>query len=65
MVNVNLLNAQIVAVGKKPKDVYTALGLTRRQWYTRMKKATLNSDEMYELVKLLDIKNPIVIFFAD
>lgn len=65
MVDTNKLKGLIVERGKTQTEVAQELGITRKAWYDRISKKKFNSDEMYALVKILDISDPVPIFFAD
>lgn len=64
MINVNEIRAQMVRKGYTQKTLAKALGIAERTLQNKMKKAVFNSDEMYSMVRLLDIKEPEHIFFA-
>lgn len=53
MVNTIKLKGEIVSHGMTQKTVYESIGLSRRQWYNRMKAKKFSSDEIYGLCKLL------------
>lgn len=65
MVDVLELKASIVKSGFTQKEVYEGIGLTKRQWDSRCTSKKFDSDEMYKLVRFLNLDNPIPIFFAD
>lgn len=65
MVDTNKLKGLIVERGKTQTEVAKELGITRKAWYDRVAKKKFDSDEMYKLVKILEIDNPVPIFFAD
>lgn len=65
MVNVNLLKAEIVKAGLSIEDVYKGIGLSKRQWYERIRKGVFDSEEMYNLIRIIGIAEPVPIFFAD
>ena len=64
MVDVNALKGIIASRGKSQAEVAKYLGITPKTFYEKMKKGVFDSDEMYQMIKLLDIKNPSNIFFA-
>lgn len=45
-------------------DVAKALHITPKTFYTKMKTGLFDSEEMTILISLLDIKEPIAVFFA-
>lgn len=65
MVDVNKLKAAVVEKGLGYGEVAEKIGMSRRTWYDRISAKRFNSDEMYKLIKVLDIENPTAIFFAD
>lgn len=65
MVDTLELKAQISRRGMTAKQVYNEMGMTKRVWYDKMQKKKFDSDEMYRLIKILNIENPAPIFFAD
>lgn len=65
MVDVNKLKAAVIAKGITYEQAYTGAGMTRKMWYDRLKARKFDSDEMYKLIKVLDIADPADIFFAD
>lgn len=65
MVDTLELKAQISRRGMTAKQVYSEMGMTKRVWYDKMQKKKFDSDEMYRLIKILNIENPAPIFFAD
>ena len=65
MVDVNALKAAVVAKGLTYREAAEAIGMTRKTWYDRINSKKFSSDEMYRLIKLLNIADPSAIFFAD
>ena len=65
MVDVNKLKGLIVERGLTQTEVYSRIGLSKRQWQHRMENKKFDSNEIGSLIKLLDIDNPSPIFFAD
>lgn len=41
-----------------------ALGITQQTFCNKMKKGVFGSDEIYKMIELLKIQNPIEVFFA-
>ncbi|WP_101913158.1 helix-turn-helix domain-containing protein [Megasphaera vaginalis (ex Bordigoni et al. 2020)] len=62
MVDTNALRGIIAREGKSQVQVADALGITPKTFYEKMKKGVFNSDELYAMVKFLNISNPIKIF---
>ena len=65
MVDTLKIKALVIERGLTQTEVAKKLGMSNRAWYDRMNKKKFNSEEMYNLIHVLDIKNPIDIFFAD
>lgn len=67
MIDTNKLNAHIVANGLTKRKVAHLMGISEASMYSKMSKGIFGSNEMSELVKILNIpKEEIVqIFFAD
>lgn len=65
MVDVNALKAAWVKKGMTQADVAKGIGMTERTLSNRLKKGVFGTDEIEALVILLDIENPIAIFFAN
>ncbi len=64
MIQVNKLKGIIVEKGLSQADVAKAIGITPKTFYEKMKNGVFGSDEIEVMIKLLDIKDPIDIFFA-
>lgn len=64
MVNTNSLKGIIVSRGLTQQDVAKRLGLSPKTFYARMKKGVFMSDEIEQMIDLLEIDNPSSIFFA-
>lgn len=65
MVDTNKLKGLIVERGMTQTFVAESLGISRKSWYDRITKGKFDSDEIYSLIKILDIDNPTPIFFVD
>ena len=65
MVATGKLRGIIAERGLSQRKVAEHLGMTEKTFYTKMKKGVFDSDEMAQMISLLDIKNPIDIFFAN
>ena len=64
MINENLLKASYVAKGLTQEEVAEKLGITTNTFRFKIKNNTLDVRQMDVLIELLDIKNPIEIFFT-
>ena len=65
MVDVQKLKAAVVAKGMTYGETAERIGMSRKTWYDRMNSRKFDSDEMYRLIKVLDITDPAAIFFAE
>lgn len=65
MVNTNKLKAAIVEKGMTQVSVAKAIGMSNRAWFCRMQNKKFDADEMYSIIKVVGIENPMEIFFAD
>ncbi len=64
MVNTNKLRAIIVERGTTQEQVAKAMGITPKAFYVKMKKGVFKTNEAQCMIDLLDIENPVEIFFA-
>ena len=64
MVNVNELKAAIVRKGLTQKEVADKMTISPRTFTSRLNKGVFGSDEIEQLMDILDINDPISIFFA-
>ena len=64
MVDTNKLRGCIVAKGKTQEEVAKSIGITPKTFSLRMKKRVFGSDEIEKMIDLLDIDDPMTIFFA-
>ena len=46
-------------------DVAKMIGVTPKTFYEKMKNGVFGSDEIEIMIRVLDIKDPVSIFFAD
>ncbi|MCD7724264.1 MAG: helix-turn-helix transcriptional regulator [Clostridiales bacterium] len=65
MVDTLKIKAIVVERGMTQTEVAKKLGMSNRAWFDRMRKKKFDSEEMYNLIRILDISNPTEIFFAD
>ena len=63
MVNAKRLRGEIVANGYSMGEFSKMLNMSRSAFYRRMKVGIFGSDEIEQMMELLDIKNPVPIFF--
>lgn len=65
MIDTNALKGIIVSKGYTQQSVAKQLGIAPKTFYAKMKKGVFGSDEMEEMIELLEIENPCAIFFAE
>lgn len=65
MVDVNKLRGIIVERGLTGEKVAKLMNMSPKTFYLRMKVAKFNSDEMDKLIDILNIDDPMRVFFAD
>ena len=64
MIDTNKLKGIIVSRGYTQHDVAKRIGITPKTFYDKMKKGVFGSDEMQIMVDMLNIDDPVKIFFA-
>lgn len=64
MVNTSKLKGIIVENNKTQEQVAKAIGITPKTFYLKMKKGVFGSDEIEKMINLLNIDDPVSIFFA-
>ena len=65
MINKNLFKAAYISKGLKQSDIAERLKITENTLRRKIKNNALEIREVDELVKFLEIKNPIEIFFTN
>ena len=65
MVDTNKLKGVIAERGYSQRNVAKRLGMTDKTFYTKMKKGVFDSDEIERMISMLDIREPIKVFFAE
>ncbi len=64
MINTNKLRGIISERGLSQRKVALHLGITEKTFYDKMKRGVFDSDEICEMISLLQIQEPVDIFFA-
>ena len=64
MVATDKLRGIISEKGLSQREVAKRLGIAEKTFYSKMKKGVFGTDEAESLVRLLEIKDPASIFFA-
>lgn len=65
MIKTNKLRGLIVEKGLSQSDVAKIIGIAPKTFYEKMKRGVFGTDEVEKMIQLLDIKDPVDIFFAD
>lgn len=63
MVQTNELRAAILRKGLTQSKVAKAIGISDKTFSDRMKKKVFGSDEIEKMIDLLEIENPMFVFF--
>lgn len=64
MLNVPEFKAAMVRKGYTQKALAKILGISEKTFYDRMKNKRFGSDEIEKLIKVLEISDPMPIFFS-
>lgn len=64
MILTNELKAAIVRKGLTQEKVAGILGITPKTFYNKMSKGVFGSDEIEKMIEVLEISDPVSIFFA-
>lgn len=65
MVNVNKVLGLMAENHKTRGDVAKELGIAPKTFSAKLKKGVFNSNEMEILISLLNIEDPVAVFFTD
>lgn len=65
MIDTNKLKGIIAERGTSQRKVAKKLGISEKTFYDKMHKGVFDSDEIQQMIFLLDIDNPIEIFFKN
>lgn len=64
MIDTQKLKGLIVEKGFSQNKIANLLGMTPKTFYERMGKGVFGSDEIDKMIKILDIEDPVPIFFC-
>lgn len=64
MVDTTKLKSVIVLNNMTQESVARAIGITPKTFYCKMKKKVFGSDEIEKMIELLNIDDPIAVFFV-
>ena len=65
MIDVNKLRGRMAEKCRNGQDMAKVIGKTPKTFYAKMKAGVFDSDEIEAMVRDLEIKNPMEIFFAN
>jgi transcriptional regulator with XRE-family HTH domain len=64
MIDIAELKGKIAKKGLSQRKVASKLGISENTFYAKMKKGVFESTEMEAMIELLEIRDPMAIFFA-
>ena len=64
MIRIDKLRGLITEKGYSQKDIAEALDMTPKTFYSKMRKRVFGSDDIEKMIDILNIEDPISIFFA-
>ena len=64
MVNANELRAEIVRKGYTQKQVAEKMNISSKTLSNKLRKGVFGSDEIEQLMRILEISDPVPIFFS-
>ena len=62
--NTNKLKGIIAERGKSGREIAKELGMSEKTFYSKMKRGVFGTDEAEKMIRLLNIANPVEIFFG-
>ena len=65
MLNVNALKAEMVKNNYTQASLAEALGMSPRTFYNRLQTGDFGAIEIKKMIDLMNIKEPVPIFFAE
>jgi hypothetical protein len=65
MIDVNKLRGRMAEKGRNGRAMAKVIKKTPKTFYAKMKAGVFDSDEIEAMVRDLEIKNPLEIFFVD
>lgn len=64
MIRTDLLRGKIAEKGYSQAVLAKKIGITPQSFYNKMEKGVFKSDEIYKMIEILGIENPIEVFFS-
>ena len=65
MIDTKKLIGIIYERGFSQRKIAQAIGITEKTFYTKMKRGVFDSDEIQQMIEMLNIENPVDVFFAN
>ncbi len=65
MILTNELKGKIVSKGFTQQDIAKYLGISTRTFNQRLQEEIVSFGQIFKMIKLLEIENPMSIFFAE
>lgn len=65
MINTNKLKGLIAEKGYSQSGIAKQMNITPKTFYSKMKKGVFTNVEIEAFIKILDINNPLEIFFVN
>lgn len=65
MIDTDKLTGLIAENRLSKSELAKKLGITPKTFYSKMKKGVFGSDEIEQMIKILNIKDPVHIFFVN
>lgn len=65
MIDTNALRGKIAEKGFSQARVAESIGITPKTFYEKMGRGVFGSDEIEDMIRLLEIDDPVRIFFAE
>lgn len=64
MIRIDKLRGLIAEKGYSQKEIAFKIGTTPKTFYSKMKKGVFGSDDIQKMIDILEIEDPVSIFFA-
>lgn len=65
MIDTLALKGEIIKNGKNCAEIAEHLGISTKTFYNKLKRGVFDSDEIEEMIVILNIQNPMSIFFVN
>lgn len=64
MIRTDLIRGKMAEKGYSQIAMAKILGITAKSFYNKMQKGVFRSDEMQKMIDVLEIENPVAVFFC-